>query len=241
MAGKRFLITGASRGIGFATAQQMANNGDVPIGLARTQPDDFPGEFFSVDLSDRSSTQSVLDEVLAAGAIDGVLNNVGIVRPGNIGEIDLDDWADVQDITVRSAIQTVQAAMPGMVERKWGRIVNISSVVSLGGVVGRSSYGSSKASLEHLTRMWALELAQHGITVNDVAPGPVSTELFRENNPPGSPGEARYLSMVPLGKLGTVEDISSAVCFLMSESAGWITGQTLRVDGGSSIGAASLL
>ncbi|MEC8730238.1 MAG: SDR family oxidoreductase, partial [Actinomycetota bacterium] len=145
------------------------------------------------------------------------------------------------DITVRSAIQTVQAAMPGMIERKWGRIVNISSVVSLGGVVGRSSYGSSKASLEHLTRMWALELAQHGITVNDVAPGPVSTELFRENNPPGSPGEARYLSMVPLGKLGTVEDISSAVCFLMSESAGWITGQTLRVDGGSSIGAASLL
>ena len=131
--------------------------------------------------------------------------------------------------------------MPGMIERKWGRVVNISSVVSLGGVVGRSSYGSSKASLEHLTRMWALELAQHGITVNDVAPGPVSTELFRENNPPGSPGEARYLSMVPLGKLGTVEDISSAVCFLMSESAGWITGQTLRVDGGSSIGAASLL
>ena len=241
MAGRRFLITGASRGIGFATAQQMANNGDVPIGLARTQPDDFPGEFFPVDLSDRSSTQLVLDEVLAAVAIDGVLNNVGIVRPGNIGEIDLDDWADVQDITVRSAIQTVQAAMPGMVERKWGRVVNISSVVSLGGVVGRSSYGSSKASLEHLTRMWALELAQHGITVNDVAPGPVSTELFRENNPPGSPGEARYLSMVPLGKLGTVEDISSAVCFLMSESAGWITGQTLRVDGGSSIGAASLL
>ena len=241
MARRRFLITGASRGIGFATAQQMANNGDVPIGLARTQPDDFPGEFFPVDLSDRSLTQSVLDQVLAAGAIDGVLNNVGIVRPGNIGEIDLDDWADVQDITVRSAIQTVQAAMPGMIERKWGRVVNISSVVSLGGVVGRSSYGSSKASLEHLTRMWALELAQHGITVNDVAPGPVSTELFRENNPPGSPGEARYLSMVPLGKLGTVEDISSAVCFLMSESAGWITGQTLRVDGGSSIGAASLL
>jgi 3-oxoacyl-[acyl-carrier protein] reductase len=241
MAGRRFLITGASRGIGFAVAQQMAANGDTPIGLARTKPDDFPGEFVSVDLSDRSSTQTALDEVLGAGAIDGILNNVGIVRPGHVGEIDLDDWADVQDITVRSAIQTVQAALPGMVERKWGRIVNISSVVALGGVQGRSSYGSAKASLEHLTRMWALELAQHGITVNDVAPGPVSTELFRENNPPGSPGEARYLSMVPLGKLGTVEDISSAVCFLMSDSAGWITGQTLRVDGGASVGPASLL
>jgi 3-oxoacyl-[acyl-carrier protein] reductase len=225
MAGRRFLITGASRGIGFATAQQMAANGDTPIGLARTQPDDFPGEFFPVDLSNRSSTQAVLDEVVAAGAIDGILNNVGIV----------------QDITVRSAIQTVQAAMPGMIERKWGRVVNISSVVALGAVAGRSSYGSAKASLEHLTRMWALELAQHGITVNDVAPGPVSTELFRENNPPGSPGEAKYLSMVPLGKLGTVEDISSAVCFLMSDAAGWITGQTLRVDGGASIGPASLM
>lgn len=241
MAGRRFLITGASRGIGYATATRMARNGDTPVGLARTKPGDFPGEFFTVDMSDREATQHALDAVLAAGPIDGVLNNVGIVRPQLVGDINLEDWDAVQDITVRSAIQTVQAALPGMTERGWGRVVNISSVVSLGGVAGRSAYGASKASLEHLTRMWALELATRGITVNDVAPGPVSTELFRENNAPGSPGEARYLAMVPMGTLGTVEDISAAVCFLMSDDAGWITGQTLRVDGGASLGAASLL
>ena len=129
--------------------------------------------------------------------------------------------------------------MPGMIERGWGRIVNISSVVALGGVPGRSSYGAAKATMEHLTRIWGAELAPHGITVNDVAPGPVATDLFREGNPVGSPGEARYLSMVPMGTLGTVDDIAAAVCFFMSDAAGWITGQTLRVDGGASIGRAA--
>lgn len=239
MTARRFLITGASKGIGLATAQHMAARGDTPVGLARTQPDDFPGEFISVDLSDADATTAAIDTALATGPLDGVLNNVGIVRPQMVGEIDIDDFNAVFDITVRSTIQTVQALMPGMIERGWGRIVNISSVVALGGVPGRSSYGAAKATMEHLTRIWGQELAPHGITVNDVAPGPVATDLFRESNPEGSPGEARYLSMVPMGKLGTVDDIAAAVCFFMSDAAGWITGQTLRVDGGASIGRAA--
>ena len=241
MNARRFLITGASRGIGHATAVRMAANGDTPVGLARTVPQDFPGEFLAVDLADRNATDDALRKVLSNGPIDGVLNNVGIVNPQGLGEIKLDQWDAVQDITVRTAIQAVQAALPGMKDRGWGRIINISSLVSLGGVAGRSAYGAAKASLEHLTRTWAFELAPSGITVNDVAPGPVGTELFRQNNPPGAPGEARYLAMIPMGTLGTVDDISAAVCFLMSNDAGWITGQTLRVDGGASIGTSSLL
>jgi NAD(P)-dependent dehydrogenase (short-subunit alcohol dehydrogenase family) len=241
MSGRRFLITGASKGIGLATAQRMAHNGDTPVGLARTEPADFPGEFIPVDLGDREATADAIETALASGPLDGVLNNVGTVRPQMLGEIGLDDFEAVFDLTVRSTIQTVQALMPGMVERGWGRVVNISSVVALGGVPGRSSYGAAKATMEHLTRIWGQELAPHGVTVNDVAPGPVATDLFRQSNPEGSPGEARYLSMVPMGKLGTVDDIAAAVCFLMSEDAGWITGQTLRVDGGASIGRASLL
>ena len=178
---------------------------------------------------------------MAGGPIDGVLNNIGIVNPQELGAIELTQWDAVQDITVRTAIQAVQAALPGMTNRSWGRIVNISSLVSLGGVAGRSAYGAAKASLEHLTRTWAFELASKRVTVNDVAPGPVSTDLFRQNNPSGSPSEARYLAMIPMGTLGTVDDISAAVCFLMSDDAGWITGQTLRVDGGASIGTSSLL
>jgi len=239
MTARRFLITGASKGIGLATARHLAERGDIPVGLARTTPEDFPGEFISVDLADRDATAAAIDAALAGGPLDGVLNNVGIVRPQMVGEIDIADFEAVFDVTVRSTIQTVQALMPGMIERGWGRIVNISSVVALGGVPGRSSYGAAKATMEHLTRIWGAELAPHGITVNDVAPGPVATDLFREGNPVGSPCEARYLSMVPMGTLGTVDDIAAAVCFFMSDAAGWITGQTLRVDGGASIGRAA--
>ena len=235
MTARRFLVTGASKGIGLAIARHLAEDGHTPVGVARSAPVDFPGEFFVGDLADRTATGQVLASALAAGPVDGIVNNVGLVRPASLGGVAIDDLDAVLDLNVRVAVQAVQAVLPGMVDRGWGRIVNISSLVALG-LPERTSYGAAKAALEFLARGWAAELAPKAITVNAVAPGPTETELFRENNPPGSPGEARYLAGVPMGRFGLPAELAAAVCFLLSEEAAFITGQTLRVDGGASIG-----
>ncbi|MEO1860158.1 MAG: SDR family oxidoreductase, partial [Verrucomicrobiales bacterium] len=118
-----------------------------------------------------------------------------------------------------------------------GRIINISTELILGAPT-RTAYGGSKAALVSVSRTWALELAKYGVTVNAIAPGPVDTELFRRNNPEGSAIRAEKLARIPLGRLGSPRDIASVVKFLMSDEAGYITGQTLHIDGGSSIASA---
>ena len=143
------------------------------------------------------------------------------------------------DLNVRTAVQLTQAVIPGMKTRGWGRVVNLTSLVTVG-YPERTSYGAAKAALDFCTRAWARELATTGITVNSVAPGPTETQTFRAGSPPGSPGERRYLQAVPQGRLGQPEEIAAAISFLLSDDAAFITGQTLRVDGGGSIGANSL-
>ncbi|MFL6054020.1 MAG: SDR family oxidoreductase [Actinoallomurus sp.] len=235
MTSRRVLITGASRGIGHALAARLAGAGHHPVGLARTAPPDFPGEFHTVDLADRAATGHAAAAVLADGPVDALVNNVGLVRPALVPDVDLDDLQEVYDLTVRVAVQLTQAVLPGMATRRWGRIVNVSSLVTVG-MPERTSYGAAKAALDFCTRAWAGELATTGITVNSVAPGPTETELFRQNNPPGSAGEARYLAHVPAGRFAQPAELAAAICFLLSEDAGYITGQTLRVDGGASVG-----
>jgi len=237
MAARTFLITGATKGIGRALSERLARTGHHVIGLAREDAD-FPGELVRVDLADRDATAAALQNVARRHAIDGLVNNVGLVRPQSIGKVSLDDLDDVLSLNLHPAVQAVQAVLPGMRERRWGRVVNISSLTVLG-IVQRTAYAASKAALVSFARSWALELADSGITVNAVAPGPTETELFRANNAPGSEGERRYLAAVPMGRLGKPDEIAAAISFLLSEDAGFITGQTLYVDGGASIGKAS--
>jgi 3-oxoacyl-[acyl-carrier protein] reductase len=162
------------------------------------------------------------------------LDKNSVVRPAPLGEVGLADLHEVYDLTVRTAVQTVQAALPGMTAQGWGRVVNISTLVTVG-LPERTAYGAAKAALDFCTRSWARELAATGVTVNSVAPGPTDTEMFRENNPVGSASEQRYRAQIPLGRLVRADEIAAAVSFLLSENAACITGQTLRVDGGGSI------
>lgn len=236
MTAKRVLITGASKGIGRAVADRLAASGDMPVGLARTRPDDFPGEFYAVDLTDRADTGAVLGRALRDRRVDAVVNNVGVARFGRIGSIELDDLFTTYDLNVRTAVQVVQAALPGMVAAGWGRIVNVTSMTTLG-TAERTPYAATKAALEACTRIWAGELAQSGITVNAVAPGPIETEMYRELSPAGSEREARLLQAIPLRRLGTPREIAHAICALLDEDAGYITGQIIRADGGGSIAA----
>jgi|ERR1700739_432016 len=229
-------ITGASRGIGRAAADALAKDGWTIIGIARRKPAHFPGSFIEADLADSHHTDVVAKDLLAHGPVLGIVNNVGVALHETIDRVDLETFATVMDLNVRPALQLTQALIPGMRAARFGRIVNITSLVTRG-LAYRSSYAAAKAALESITRTMAIELAPDGITANAVAPGPTETELFRVNNPHGSEGEARYLTHVPMRRFAHPSEIAAAVAFLAGESAAYITGQTLFVDGGASLGS----
>jgi 3-oxoacyl-[acyl-carrier protein] reductase len=235
---RTFLITGASKGIGLAVSEHLSKQGHAVVGIARQTRDvQFPGTLVSADLSNDQETESILGKLVQQYAFDGVVNNVGLVRPEPAGRVTLSTFDEVMRINLHPAVQAVQAILPNMRKKGWGRIVNISSLTVLG-MAERTSYAAAKSALVSFARGWALEHAKAGITANVVAPGPTETELFRHNNPVGSEGERRFLSLVPMSRFGKPDEIAAAIAFLLSEDAGFITGQTLFVDGGASIGKA---
>jgi 3-oxoacyl-[acyl-carrier protein] reductase len=232
---KCVLVTGSTKGIGWAISRRLADLGCHVVGLARhTQDLDFPGYLYPCDLADAGATEDVLRIIRDKYPVDAVVNNVGLVVPELLGEVELASLYQVFDLNVRVALQVTQAFIPSMKTRRDGRIVNICSRVTHG-AIGRTSYSAAKTALVGCTRTWALELAQYGITVNAVSPGPVETELFRANHPVGSAAEKAALSSIPMGRLGQPADVAAAVVFLLGDEAGFITGQVLGVDGGGSL------
>ena len=233
---KVIVITGASKGIGHAAAHALVDSGWSVIGVARNAPQTFPGEFIETDLADRDKTQALADDLRTHSNVLGIVNNVGLARHENISDVDPGVFAALMDLNVRPALQITNALLPAMRAARFGRVINITSLVTRG-LAFRASYAAAKSALESLTRTMAIELVSDGITANAVAPGPTETDLFRANNPPGSEGEARYLARIPMKRFAQPGEIAAAVAFLAGDAAAFITGQTLFVDGGASLGS----
>jgi NAD(P)-dependent dehydrogenase (short-subunit alcohol dehydrogenase family) len=231
------LITGAGRGIGRAVAEAAARAGHKVIGLTRSPPPgDFPGELVIVDLGNDAALSSCLAAIVERGPIDAVVNNAGIITVAPLPEIDIANLDAMWAVNTRAMIRVAQLCLPRLRESACGRIVNIGSRAALG-KIGRVGYSATKAALTGLTRSMALELAPHGITVNCIAPGPIETEFFTGVNDPSSPATRALIEAVPLGRLGRPEEVAGVVLFFLSADAGFITGQTLYVCGGLTIGA----
>ncbi len=234
------LVTGASRGIGRAIVDYLAEQGHHVVGLARSRPDgDFPGTFVAVDLADEAATAAALDRLTQDYVFDHLVNNAGMAFAGRLEEATADELHRAVDINLRAQMQCAQAVLPGMRARGFGRVVNIGSRAALG-KPGRTVYATTKAGLAGMTRSWALELAADGITVNCVAPGPIDTEMFAANQPKGSAARQKIVDSVPMRRMGTPREVAAACAFFLSEDAGYITGQTLYVCGGLSVGLAAV-
>ena len=234
------LITGASRGIGRACADRLAAAGHHIVNLDLAAPDEaFKGDFYEVDLGDRRAVGACLERLSQQYEFNGLLNNVGTTGEQSLEEIELDVFDRVMEVNVVTAIQCAKACIPSMKAQRFGRIVNVSSELILG-IAKRTAYAGTKAMLSNVARIWSLELTPFGITVNAIAPGPTNTEFFMNNNPIGSPQREAKLNRIAAGRFGEPEDMANMVDFLMKEESEYVTGQTLFVCGGSSIGNAFL-
>jgi 3-oxoacyl-[acyl-carrier protein] reductase len=235
----RVVLTGGSSGIGLATAEAFLNDGYEVISIAR-RPCPLRSERLrsvTVDLMDAGATRSAVVALAAAAPATTIVHCAGAVREKTIEETSIADLAALASLHLAAALSLVQANLPSMKEAHYGRIVLISTRAVLG-VAKRSAYASTKAGMLGLARTWALELAPHGITVNVVAPGPIAdTEMFEEIIPPGSPKMATAVRQIPAGRFGTPMDVARAVTFFADPKASFITGQTLFVCGGTSVGS----
>jgi len=231
--GKTALVTGGSRGIGRAIALELARAGaDVVVGYrsgaeeAEAVAKEAGGRAVEADVSDAEQAKRLVEE---AGNLDILVNNAGLTRDGLLARMPDDDWRDVIETNLSSVFYTCRAVTRGMMKKRAGAIVNVSSIVGVHGNWGQTNYGASKAGIIGFTKSLARELGSRGVRANVVAPGYVNTRLTEV-----LPEEAQQamLANTPLGRLGDPEDIAGAVRFLCSDEAAFITGEVLLVDGG---------
>jgi NAD(P)-dependent dehydrogenase (short-subunit alcohol dehydrogenase family) len=237
MAEQRILITGGAAGIGAAIAARAKADGLAPIIIDRVP--DQSGNGIIPDLADPAATAAALSQALAGGPITRLVNNVGIVSPAAAENQTLAAFELTMSLNLRCAMQCMQALLPGMREAGFGRMVNMASRAALG-KEHRTAYAATKAGIIGMTRVWALEFASQGITVNAIGPGPIATELFNRANPPGEPRTRAIINAVPVRRLGTPDDIAHAAAYLLDERSSFITGQILYVCGGMTIGTAPI-
>lgn len=231
---ERVLVTGGSHGIGAAIANRCRQDGYEPVILDQTGE-----EAIHCDLSDPSSTAGALEQALANGPITRLVNNVGAVFPHSVQEQTLAEFDAAVALNLRSALQCTQALLPGMQQAHFGRVVSVSSRAALGKEL-RAAYAATKAGLLGLTRVLALEEGRNGITANAIGPGPITSDLFRQANPDDSPRTRAIIESVPVQRMGSPEDVSHAVSYLLDSRSGFVTGQTLYVCGGMTVGRADV-
>ena len=235
------IVTGASRGIGEAIAKQLSSCGAKIILIARNSDQLVAvketiisnggiAESIAGDVSNLNSISEIVTNTIDKwGRIDILVNNAGIARDNIIMRMKEDDWDSVMNINLKGCFNGIKSVARPMIKNKAGRIINITSVIGQIGNAGQSNYAASKAGIMGLTKSMAKELGSRNITVNAVAPGYITTNMTYELN---DEVKEQLKPSIPLGRLGTPDDVANLVCFLASDEAGYITGQTFNVDGG---------
>ena len=235
------LVTGASRGIGRAISLALAQAGAHVALLSRSAPDlervaeeigqlGGQAEVHVCDVTDADSVGGVIKKISdRRGALHILVNNAGTTRDNLVLRMSDEEWAVPLDTNLKGAFNTIRAATRQMLRQRYGRIINITSIVGVTGNAGQANYAASKAGLIGLTKSIARELASRNITVNAIGPGYITTDMTAEMS---EQVKNKLIEAIPLGRLGQPEDVAPAVVFLASEAAGYITGQTLLVDGG---------
>ena len=240
MAGQVALVTGASRGIGRAIALDLARQGMAVVGTATTPAGALAiGEALAawpgsrgvcLNVNDAAGVESALDAILKQhGALHVLVNNAGITRDTLSMRMKDDDWSAVLDTNLSAVFRLCRAVMRPMMKQRYGRIINITSVVGASGNAGQANYAASKAGVAGMTRSLARELGSRGITVNCVAPGFIDTDMTKALSEAQT---SALMAQIPVGRLGQTSDIAHAVTFLASPQAGYITGTELHVNGG---------
>lgn len=235
------IITGGSQGIGADLADRLLEKDYTVISIARKSASrEHPKLIsFQADLLDENAVQQVADEIARSFSVTHLVNNAGLIWPNPVEHARPSDITGLAQLHLGSALTLLQACLPAMKEQRFGRVLFNASRAALG-VPTRTAYSASKAGMIGMARTWALELAPFGITVNVVAPGPIKTDNFWGIVTKGSEQEAALADRIPVGRLGEVEDVSSAFLFFCDPVNSFVTGQTLYVCGGASVGSINL-